>query len=514
LFGGYKSTIYGVNYFGAYNPQTTSDYCGLIPFTFIPLAFLAKRNDRVTVFWLCWLVFAFLMALGDAGVVARLIYLVPVYNKFRAPSRHLMEFTMAVSVLTAIGASSLTDGGLELVRKIQKVVLYFLATAAIFAIAFASALQRRVAETDSGTFGLYPWNNIALGLPIALIIIWAFVFKFSLDKPKFRWHCLLLFTLFDLSSFALGAEYIADSKPASIYTPPPHAVSLREDLEKTHQRLLSLRGNSGSYDELPVDISMLWNVPNATMYESLMPQRMSQLLNIPEGGFVLGTWANRVNIPEGGFLLGDWSKPGSTVFDTLAVKYVLLPRNDRRYPAPKGERWRFVQEAGEALVYENMRALPRAWLVPTAIYMTPEKMLYVLQGINNESADPHRTVLLEGSSKQISFREDPAGSANVVSLNDTEMIVNTKSQSDAFLVTSDAFYPGWEVEIDGKPAQLLCANYVVRAVLVPQGNHVVKFAFKPQTLRIGIAISCAALLIGMLIGLVLAIKQRSIKDPV
>jgi hypothetical protein len=508
LFGGFKSTVYGVNYFGAYNPQTTSDYVGLIPFTFIPLALFAQPKDRITLFWLFWLGFAFLMSLGDAGLISRLIFLIPIYNKFRAPSRHMMEFTMAVSALSALGATTLTNGGLERARKTQKVVLYFLVVSTILAIAFAKAMQSRVLETHAGNFSLYPWSNVALGLPIALILVWAFTFKLSLDKVKYRWLFLLSFAILDLGSFALGAEYIADPKPYSVYNPPPHGVALRDDLNKTHQRFLSLRGNSGALDELPVNLSWLWSIPNATGYQSLLPGRISQLLNAPEGGFVLGPWADRINVPEGGFLFGDWSKPESTALDVLSVKYVTLPCHDNRYPPPQGERWRFVQKAGEALIYQNMRAEPRAWLVSNAVYMAPEKMLYTLQGLKYPSVDSSKTVLLEGEDKTISFPEDDTKQAEITSLKDTEMIVHTKSKADAFLVTSDSFYPGWEVEIDNKPAPLLHANYVVRSVLVPQGDHVVKFVFKSKAIQIGAIIGCAALLLGILAGLFLAYQKK------
>jgi len=516
LFGGFRDTIYGVNYFGAYNMQTTSDYCGLIPFTFVPLAFFARRSDRITSFWLFWLVFAFLMALGDAGVVDRLMYLIPIYNKFRAPSRHVMEFTMAVSALTAIGANAFSntnsntnnDAGAAMARNIQKGALFFFAVAALLAVAFANALQKRVMETNAGNFGIYPWNNLALALPIVLILIWFFVFKVSLAKPKIRWICLILFTVFDLGTFAIGAEYIADPKPVSIYTPPPHAITLRADLEKTRQRLLSLRGNSGTMDELPVNLSMLWNVPNATMYQSLMPARLSQLLNVPEGGFVLGAWADPINIPETGFLLGDWSKPENTALDTLAVKYVLLPKADKRYPAPQGDRWHFVQEAGQALVYENKRACPRAWLVTKAVYMSPEKMLYTLQGTKGDTIDPRQTVLLEGTKNPTSFPDDPAKFAKLLDLSETEMVVQTHSKADAYLLTADTFYPGWEVEIDGKSATLLPANYVIRAVLVPQGEHKVRFIYRSNTIRNGAIITCVALFLSLVIGCALAYRQR------
>ena len=50
-------------------------------------------------------------------------------------------------------------------------------------------------------------------------------------------------------------------------------------------------------------------------------------------------------------------------------------------------------------------------------------------------------------------------------------------------VFSDIYYPGWQCTIDGEPAEILRANYVLRAVVLPAGKHTVQFRFDPQTLH-------------------------------
>jgi uncharacterized membrane protein YfhO len=48
---------------------------------------------------------------------------------------------------------------------------------------------------------------------------------------------------------------------------------------------------------------------------------------------------------------------------------------------------------------------------------------------------------------------------------------------------------GWNVTIDGKPAELFRANYLLRAVKVPAGTHKVVMEFKPNTFYLGEKIS-------------------------
>jgi uncharacterized membrane protein YfhO len=53
------------------------------------------------------------------------------------------------------------------------------------------------------------------------------------------------------------------------------------------------------------------------------------------------------------------------------------------------------------------------------------------------------------------------------------------SPDGGFLVLNDLWHPWWFAEIDGKPAEILRANVLFRAVAVPPGKHTVQFSFRP-----------------------------------
>jgi uncharacterized membrane protein YfhO len=63
--------------------------------------------------------------------------------------------------------------------------------------------------------------------------------------------------------------------------------------------------------------------------------------------------------------------------------------------------------------------------------------------------------------------------------------VLVRSQRDAFLVLSEVFYPGWEARLDGREVEILCANYIFRAVLVPRGEHTVSLRYRPRSVLWG-----------------------------
>ena len=47
------------------------------------------------------------------------------------------------------------------------------------------------------------------------------------------------------------------------------------------------------------------------------------------------------------------------------------------------------------------------------------------------------------------------------------------------MVLNDVWHPWWQASVDGKPAEILKANVLFRAVVVPPGRHVVRFTFHP-----------------------------------
>jgi uncharacterized membrane protein YfhO len=72
------------------------------------------------------------------------------------------------------------------------------------------------------------------------------------------------------------------------------------------------------------------------------------------------------------------------------------------------------------------------------------------------------------------------------------VMLETSAHTDAFLVTSETYYPGWWAAIDGRPAPLLMTNGAFRGLAVPAGAHTIEMRFEPAILRWSALISAAA----------------------
>ena len=59
------------------------------------------------------------------------------------------------------------------------------------------------------------------------------------------------------------------------------------------------------------------------------------------------------------------------------------------------------------------------------------------------------------------------------------MVVEVDAPASGILVLNDVWHPWWQVQVDGVSAEILKANALFRAVVVPPGRHVVRFSFHP-----------------------------------
>jgi hypothetical protein len=67
--------------------------------------------------------------------------------------------------------------------------------------------------------------------------------------------------------------------------------------------------------------------------------------------------------------------------------------------------------------------------------------------------------------------------------------IEAEADGDGLLVVNDAFWPGWEATVDGRPVAILPADGLVRAVPWPRGRHVLAMRYAPPEVRAGWLVS-------------------------
>lgn len=182
------------------------------------------------------------------------------------------------------------------------------------------------------------------------------------------------------------------------------------------------------------------------------------------------------------------------------VKYILS-----LWPIMHEQEARPLGKIGEVFLYEHLDALPRAYLVgntKTVRNIDDAKRLMI-----SPEFDPQNEVLLY-ETVQMANSGRVSGDVTLTSYTANEVVMHVSTKIDAMLVFSDSYYPGWKAFIGDEELNVLQANVTQRAILVPAGEHVVRFVFESEPVTRGLWITGFSMIF-MAIFLILFLMRRS-----
>ncbi len=160
--------------------------------------------------------------------------------------------------------------------------------------------------------------------------------------------------------------------------------------------------------------------------------------------------------------------------------------------------------SGDVKLYAYNDTLPRASLV-----CAPERATNDDDAFARLAADPQAQVVVAGPDSTAATCDASApGSAQITAYAPETVAVQVDARGEGvWLFLSDAWYPGWEADVDGQPVAIAQANGLFRAVPVPSGTHAVTFTYHSRPLAVGAIISGMCLL-GVIVGLVVRWPRR------
>jgi len=187
----------------------------------------------------------------------------------------------------------------------------------------------------------------------------------------------------------------------------------------------------------------------------------------------------------------------------LAAKPGLL---DERNLTPLERVTAVANTNGQYALFEFTGALPRAKLYAQWQVITNDQE--TLSQLAGSAFNPQQTMLVSSPLPGPVATTNPvAASAEIVHYASKSIQLRAKSDIPSVLLLNDHFDPGWQVTVDGKPAELLRCNYIMRGVHLPPGDHPVEFSFAPPTwpFRVSLAATAVGL---MLLGVILFCRER------
>jgi hypothetical protein len=141
----------------------------------------------------------------------------------------------------------------------------------------------------------------------------------------------------------------------------------------------------------------------------------------------------------------------------------------------------------------NSNALGNAWFVekPVIVENANKEIMSV------KSFNPSKEAIINIAFKNLITKSFYPVQENekieLISYQPDELLYKYSAREEKLAVFSEIYYPaGWKCYLDGKESKYFRTDYVLRGMVVPAGDHEIKFTFKPASYYVGNKISLAS----------------------
>lgn len=488
----------GSTYWGEQPFTAGTVYFGAIVIFLSLLGFLLiKGAER----W--WLLFAtivsILMSWGSNFMILNefLFNHLPLYNKFRTPSMILVIANVTLVITAFLGLKEFFNKEIDNNKKTTSLFISggivggFCLLCALLPDLFASftSSQDSVFETMLGNSfiqALYEdrksaFTSDALRSFIFIAIAFVSLFLFAKDKLKKE---IIVIAIIGIASvidlWQVDKRYISNDNYKKPYEleiqSTPALETIKADVEAkniNHYRVYNMAVNTFN------DASTSFYVPSIGGYHGAKLQRYQDIISfhLTNPNYVQkdlnDTSLLKTNqIRQFFYTYQQQIKcPNLQVLNMLDTKYFILPVG---------------QEGGTAI--ENPEACGAAWFVENIKTVnTADEEILALNDFNPQ----HTAILNKEFASQLQNKDfSNADQQATIALQESPnknpdlKIYKTKSTTAQLCVFSEIYYKeGWKAYIDGKEAPILRANYVLRALEVPAGEHTIELRCEPDTLK-------------------------------
>ncbi len=401
-------------------------YSGALVFFLALALLLVWKISSETLFWLATLALSTLFALGENLPGIEWLAALPGISLLRVPARALFFTQFSLILLASITVDRLSLGANTLQQKRLFLLMFGLATLVLLLwIGIFLILQ----TIPPG----FLWGGAVILAGMGWILL---MYKINGRTAAWGFRLVMGILMICLLDWYIVDRSLFVNKPASTADEAGWAAQVLS------QQSGKFRVYSPSYS-LPQHTAAEFGLEFASGVDPVQllsyAAFMQPASGVPGEGY-------RVSLPP--FSTGDPQsdnrdfEPQADLLGLLNVRYVLSA-----FPleTPGLQKIAFQEES---YLYENQLVRPRAWVeldgqvssqIPRLVHTSPNRLLVQAQG-------------------------------------------------PGLLVLSEIDYPGWHAYLDGERVNIQAYQGLFRAVVLPQGEHEVRFIFRPSSLTVGLAI--------------------------
>ena len=434
---------------------------------------------------------------------------VPMYNKFRAVSSILViaEFTIPLLAMLALKEVVATPsiikerkkdflisfgltGGLALLFAVLPKVFFpsYVSTMEMNALQGIPAdqlvpLLANLEEVRMSLFTSDAWRSFFIVL-LGAGLVWAY------GMGKLKQHVLIgalaVLCLVDMWSvnkrYLYDEQFVEEQVQTQGFRQTETDKMILED-EALDYRVLNLASNTFNENN-----TAYWH-KSVGGYHAAKLRRYQEMIEEHISGEMQGLYKA---VADAG---GDMEQLDSSAFPVLNMlntRYFIFPL-----------------QGGQTVPLANPFALGNAWFVDEVDYVNnANEEIEAIHGL-----DPIEKAVVDKKFESVvkSLPSDSTATIELVAYEPNYLKYEVNSDKGGTVVFSEIYYPGWKSTIDGQEVAHGRANYILRAMNVPAGQHVVEFRFDPTSLHVTENIAFIAL--GLLLVLATITVYLSFRRP-
>lgn len=478
------------HYWGRNGIHLHSDYVGAIILVLAGAAFIGLRGDpkrKHVLFWSGALLISLLWSLGSATPFYRIPYaLVPGTKYFRAPATIFFVGTLAIALLACAGVERLLQGRVGrkyltgwLIGAGAVAVLASFGALTNFAESIADVQRLDAVQANNGALIAGAWRSFVF---VALLV--ALGTAVLRDRITMRGAFWLVAALAIIDLWTIESVYWMFSPPASvIYATDPIVQTLKTESQPMRVLAVPLQDSPQPDAFVTGDALMTHRVRSVLGYHGNQLNRYNELT-----GFTSDL--RRAFIPN--------------VLQLTNTKYFLTNLEEAPFiPNVTRVQGPVRNAAGDVVyLYRFNTDNPYSWVTPIAVKAPDDQ---VLATILNQRFDLKRAALFDTSANvrvSTAVQTLPAPLAittNVTHYEPGEVAIDLSAPAPdgASLVVSENYYPGWEANVDGKPARVGRADYTMIGVELPAGARSIELTFTSPSYQRGKVVTWLAIAAGV-----------------
>lgn len=472
-------------YFGTQPGTSGPVYVGaFVLFLFILGLFIVKGPMKWAL--LAATVLSILLAWGHnfMGFTNFFLDYIPMYAKFRTVASILVIAEFTIPLLAALALKKIVDEPDVLSKQMKFAYISLALTAGVAALIalfpdmmgpFVSEQERQMVGSiqgmDGGTARTILANisdmraamvsSDAWRSVIIILIGFALLFAYKLKKLRADYMIAALLVLCLVDMWQVDKRYLNDEMfvPKSERDMPqqPTATDIEINKDKSlDYRVLNFASNTFNENETSYFHKSIGGYHPAKLRRY---QEMIDAYIVPEMQKAMQAIA-----AKGGNMQQVDGVKLFPVLNMLNTKYFIFPL-----------------QGGATIPLKNIYAQGNGWFVDKIDYVADANAEYAEVGkidVRHEAVADKQFEAVLGQAKA----NDSTATVKLDKYEPNNLQYTVNSKNGGIVVFSEIYYPGWKATVDGQSVELGRVNYILRAVNVKPGKHIVVLDFHPTSI--------------------------------